>query len=151
MKATKICEAGISIIKHFESLQLKPYLCPANVATIGYGTTRYPNGTKVSLMDRLISELEAEIFLQHDVKQFELAVDAMTTDLVTQHQFSALVSFCYNVGPGNLKGSTLLKKVNANPADPAITSEFMKWVYGNKVKLAGLERRRKAEAALYFK
>jgi lysozyme len=62
-----------------------------------------------------------------------------------------LVSFAYNAGVGNLQKSTLLKKVNANPADPSIRDEFMKWDKANSKVLAGLTRRRQAEADLYFK
>lgn len=151
MKITRIDKAGIDLIKYFEGFRSKPYLCPSSVATIGYGSTRMPNGQKVTLMDREISEAEAESFLQHDLKYFESAVDALATDLVNQNQFSALVSFCYNVGQENLKSSTLLKKVNKDPNDPSIKEEFKKWVYGKGVKLEGLVTRRAAEAALYFK
>ena len=68
---------------------------------------------------------------------------------VTANNFSAIVSFAYNAGVGNLKNSTLLKKVNANPKDPSIKAEFMKWVRANNVVLKGVVRRREAEAKLY--
>jgi lysozyme len=77
-------------------------------------------------------------------------VDSYCVDTINQNQFDALVSFCYNVGPGNLKSSTLLKKVNANPNDPTIRTEFLKWNKGGGKVLAGLTRRRTAEANLYF-
>jgi len=69
---------------------------------------------------------------------------------VTENNFAALVSFTFNVGTGNLKKSTLLKKVNLNPNDPTIRSEFMKWNKGAGKVLAGLTKRRQAEADLYF-
>lgn len=150
MKVTRIAQPGIDLITHFEGLKLVPYLCPANVPTIGYGTTRYYNGVKVSLSDLPITKEKAIEYLMHDLHQFELAVDAMATDTVSQNQFDALVSFAYNLGPNALKGSTLLKKVNANPEDPAIKGEFMKWVNAGGKKLAGLVKRREAEANLYF-
>ena len=65
-------------------------------------------------------------------------------------QFDALVSFAYNVGVGNFAKSTLLKKVNANPNDPTIRSEFEKWNKANGRVLKGLVTRRKEEADLYF-
>lgn len=151
MKITRIDQSGIDLIKEFESLQLKPYLCPAGVPTIGYGTTRYYNGVKVSMSDLPIAEEKAVEYLLNDVHHFELAVDAMATDKIAQNQLNALVSFTYNVGTGALKGSTLLRKVNIDPNDPTISAEFMKWVFAGGKKLKGLERRRAAESELYFK
>ena len=75
--------------------------------------------------------------------------DVLVKSNVTENNFSALVSFTFNVGTGNLKKSTLLKKVNANPKDPSIKAEFMKWTKANNVVLKGLVRRREAEAKLY--
>lgn len=151
MKITEIDEAGIKLIASFEGLKLKPYLCPANVPTIGYGTTRYPNGFKVSLNDKPITEAQAKEYLLHDLERFEAAVDAMCIDTLTQNQFNALVSFTYNLGEQSLRSSTLLKKVNANINDPSIKNEFMKWVNAGGKKLEGLVRRRAAEAEMYFK
>jgi lysozyme len=70
---------------------------------------------------------------------------------INSNQFSALVSFAFNLGVGNLAKSTLLKLVNKNPSDPAINLEFMKWNKANGKVLAGLTRRRQAESELYFK
>lgn len=151
MKITRIDQAGIDLITEFEGLRLKPYLCPAGVPTIGYGTTRYYNGIKVSMSDLPITKEKAVEYLLNDVHHFELAVDAMAVDAITQNQLNALVSFAYNLGATALKGSTLLRKVNTNPNDPSIKNEFAKWVYADGVKLAGLIRRRAAEAELYFK
>ena len=125
MKITKTDKKGIDFIKSFEGLKLKPYLCGANVPTIGYGTTIYPNGRKVSLNDVSITEKDAEAFLIRDLDFFEKQVDSFTTDAVNQNQFNALVSFAYNLGANALKGSTLLKKVNANPNDPTIRAELL--------------------------
>jgi lysozyme len=70
--------------------------------------------------------------------------------MLNSNQFSALVCFCYNVGVGNFKKSTLLAKVNQNPSDPTIRDEFMRWNKGGGQVLNGLTRRRKAEADLYY-
>lgn len=150
MKITAINDAGIELICSFEGFEPKPYLCPAKVPTIGFGTTRYPNGQKVKIGDPEITRSQATLYLLHDVKQFELSVDALAVDTVTQNQFNALVSFAYNLGAGNLKSSTLLKKVNTNPNDKAIADEFMKWIRADGKKLSGLIRRRSAEATMYF-
>jgi lysozyme len=149
-KVTKTSSVGINLIKSFEGFKSSPYLCPADVPTIGYGTTFYPSGVKVKLSDPPISEALATEYLQYNLKTFEEYVDSYTTDSITQAQFDALVSFAYNLGPTNLKNSTLLKKVNKDPKDPTIAAEFRKWVYAGGRRLAGLVKRREAEAKLYF-
>lgn len=150
-KITTIGEEGVELIKSFEGFRSKPYKCPAGIPTIGYGATFYPNGKKVTMADRAITEHEATDLLRHMLENFEKYVDSYCRDDINQHQFDALVSFCYNLGPANLKASTLLKKVNANPNDETIRAEFMKWVKAGGKTLKGLVRRREAEANLYFK
>ena len=150
MKITKITSKGLELIKSFEGLKLKPYLCSANVPTIGYGNTFYENKVKVTLKDAAITEQRAVELLAWSLKGFEQYVDSYCIDTISQNQFDALVSFCYNLGPANLKSSTLLKKVNANPNDPTIRAEFLKWNKAGGRALIGLTRRRTAEADLYF-
>jgi len=149
-KITEISDACIDLVKSFEGFFSKPYLCPAKVPTIGYGTILYPNGKKVTLQDLPIDEKKAIEFMRFELNQKAKEVDAMTSDSVTQHQFDALVSFAYNCGSGALKGSTLLKRVNANPSDPTIIDAFLMWTKADGKTLNGLVRRRKAEAKLYF-
>lgn len=149
-KITKTSKKGVDLIKKYEGFRSKPYLCPANVATIGFGATFYPDGTKVKLTDDPINEAVAEVILKKHLEKFEQYVDSYCTDKLNQNQFDALVSFCFNLGPANLKASTLLKKVNANPNDPTIKTEFMKWVKAGGKTLKGLVRRREEEASLYF-
>lgn len=140
----KTGEAGLNLIKSFEGLRLESYLCPAHVWTIGYGHTK-------SVEPRMtITEEEAESLLKKDLKVFENAVLSHRLKL-NQNQFDALVSFCYNVGSGNLAKSTLLKKAKLDPNDETIGSEFMKWNKAKGKTLAGLSRRRNAEADLYFR
>jgi lysozyme len=146
----KINESGINLIKKFESLQLKAYLCPANIPTIGYGNTLYENGTKVKLGD-VITEERADLLLLNVLEGFEKTVDSFTTDNVNSNQFSSLVSFAYNCGNQNLKSSTLLKKVNINPNDISIKEEFLRWNKANGKIFKGLTNRRIEEALLYFK
>lgn len=140
----------IDIIKSFEGLFLKPYLCPANVATIGYGTIRYPNGTRVRMTDAAITETKAMEYLMFEINQKSRAIDPMLREDLTGNQFAALISFAYNLGEGALRKSTLLKVVNATPLSPQIRTEFQKWIYADGKKLNGLLRRRNAEADLYF-
>jgi lysozyme len=125
-------------------------LCPAGIPTISIGCTYYPDGIKVKMDDPIISEARAtEIFL-NVIKHFENSVDSFTRDDINQNMFDALVSFSYNLGANALKNSTLLKKINLNPNDPTIEKEFLKWNKSGGKVLAGLTKRRKAEADLYF-
>jgi lysozyme len=150
MKITRISSKGIDLIKMFEGFSAKPYKFPAGVPTVGYGNTFYPNGKKVTMADKSITEKQATEFLSATLLTFEKYVDTYCIDTITQSQFDALVSFCYNLGPANLKSSTLLKKVNKNANDETIRAEFMKWVKAGGKTLPGLVRRREAEANLYF-
>lgn len=138
------------MIKGFEGLSLKPYRDSAGVPTIGYGSTRYENGTRVSMADKAITQARADSLFRATMATYEQGVDALTNDDITQNQFDSLVSFAYNLGVNALKNSTLLKKINSRPLDPAISTEFLKWVNAGGKKLAGLVKRRQAEADLYF-
>ena len=151
MKITKTGKAGIEMIKTFEGFRGTPYKCSAGVPTIGYGATFYPGGKKVTMTDAAITEEQAVELLANMLVSFEKYVDSYCVDTITQNQFDALVSFAYNLGPANLKSSTLLKKVNANPNDESIKLEFLKWVKAGGKTLKGLVRRREAESELYFK
>ncbi len=150
MKITKTGTKGIELIKAFEGFRSKPYKCPAGIPTIGYGATFYPGGKKVTMADVSITEEQGTELLQSMLVNFEKYVDSYCRDDINQNQFDALVSFAYNLGPANLKSSTLLKKVNANPEDETIRAEFMKWVKAGGKTLQGLVKRRTAEADLYF-
>lgn len=150
MKITKTSKKGIDLIKKYEGFRSKPYKCPAGVSTIGYGATYYPNGIKVKLSDPAIDEKHASLLLEAMLVPYEKAVDSYVRDDINQNQFDALVSFAYNLGNGALKGSTLLKKVNANPNDIAIEKEFLKWVNAGGKRLQGLVNRRIEESNLYF-
>ena len=149
-KITKTGTKGIELIKSFEGFSAKPYKCPALIPTIGYGATFYPSGKKVTMTDKLITESEGVDLLKSMLVSFEKYVDSYCIDSINQNQFDALVSFAYNLGPANLKSSTLLKKVNLNPNDPTIADEFKKWNKAGGKVLKGLTRRREAEIKLYF-
>lgn len=149
MKVNAIGAKGLSLIKQFEGLLLKPYKCPAGIPTIGYGATYYPSGLKVTMNDKAITEGQASTMLMNMLKTYEKSVDSFCRDDINQNQFDALVSFSYNVGVNALKNSTLLKKVNKDPNDPTIRAEFMKWNKAGGKVLKGLTNRRIAEADLY--
>lgn len=140
----KTSEKGIELIKKYEGLKLSAYLCTAGVWTIGYGHTKnVRQGQKINIG-------EAERLLKEDLKAFEKGINDLNLK-INQNQFDALVSFAFNVGLENLKKSTLLKKIKANPMDKSIENEFMRWVYAGSKKLDGLIKRRTEEAEMYFK
>jgi lysozyme len=150
-RITKTGPNGLALITKWEGLKLRPYLCSAKVATIGFGSTYYENGTRVTMNDAPITKERALELFKNTLSTYERGVDSFTVDTINQNQFDALTSFAYNLGTQALKGSTLLKKVNTNPNDPTIANEFAKWTRANGVILKGLVSRRKAEAELYFK
>lgn len=139
----KTSDNGIEFIKKHEGLRLKAYLCPSGKPTIGYGHTK---GVKLG---DVITEEEAEQLLREDLIVVENEINRHNLNL-NQNQFDALVSFVYNVGIGNFRSSTLLKKIKANPNDESIANEFKRWVYSNGKRLPGLVKRREEEAELYF-
>ncbi len=148
----KIQPSAVALIKSFEGLVLKAYVDPATGGepiTIGYGTTIYPDGKKVKLGD-VITKEQADQYAINDINKFAGRVALLVNSQITDNQFGALTSFAYNVGLGNLKASTLLKKVNLNPNDNSIKSEFMKWTKAAGKVMNGLVRRRTAESVLYF-
>lgn len=140
------------LIKQFEGCRLIAYQDAVGIWTIGYGNTDYEDGTKVKQADH-ISQERAEQLLHHKADGFAIKVNGVTMP-VAQNKFDSLVSFAYNVGFENYRKSTLLKKVNTNPADTTIRDEFMKWNKARKngelIVLPGLTNRRKKEADHYF-
>jgi lysozyme len=146
----KLNKAGADLIKEFEGCKLKAYQCSAKKWTIGYGNTFYEDGKPV-LPGHAITQQKAEQLFELIANDFANRVAKLVTSNVTSNQFGALVSFAYNCGIANLQKSTLLRKVNANHNDPTIRAEFLKWNKANSKVLAGLTRRREAEANLYFK
>jgi lysozyme len=166
----KINKAGLVLIKEFESLHdgdlkqigLQPKMCPALIWTVGYGraltdpaTGKFLKGAKdkakAYAMYPKLTEAEAVQMLLEDTSNFSRQVkNLLGKTVLTDNQFSALVSFSYNLGAAAFGKSTLRKKLLVNPNDPSIKDEFGKWVKAGGVVLKGLVRRRDAEAALYF-
>lgn len=146
----KLNKKGYHLIKLFEGLSLKPYLCSAKVPTIGYGSTFYENNKKVLMSDPPITKQRADELLQISADRFAAKVVNLVKKPITQNQLNALTSFAYNLGSGALASSTLLKKVNVNPNDLTIRNEFLRWNKANGVALKGLTNRRIKEADLYF-
>lgn len=145
----KISKNGIDLITKFEGFKSRPYLCPSGIPTIGYGNTYYPDGMKVKISDPPVNENQANELLKNILSKFESGVSQCLTKSINQNQFDALVSFAFNIGLGNFKKSTLLKKVNINPVDPTIKNEFLRWNKSGGKVLNGLIRRRESEYSLY--
>ena len=137
MKASKNCT---DIIKRFEGLYLKSYLCPAGKLTIGYGHTR-----DVKLGDQ-INEFQADIFLSEDLKTVEDNLNRLDLP-VNQNQFDALCSLVFNVKLVDFMKSKLLAKIKAG--DPSAAEEFLDWTKAGGKELPGLVARRKAEYDLF--
>lgn len=146
----KISDKGLDLIKKYEGLSLEPYLCPAGIPTIGYGNTRYNDGTKVTLDDKPITEHEATEMLQYQCNTiYGKCVNNNITSKTTQEQFDAMVSFTWNLGCGNFRTSTLLRKHNAKDYDWA-SNEFLRWNKSGGKVLRGLALRREEERGLYL-
>ena len=138
-----------NLIKKFEGFSVKPYKCSAGVPTIGYGTTFYLNGNKVTMKDSPISEEVALSILFSVVEDFSKKVEKLLKVSVNQNQFDALVDFAYNLGIGNLQKSTLLKLIN-NKDFVGASKQFKLWNKANGKVLNGLTKRRKEEEELFL-
>ena len=127
----KISQEGLSLIKKFEGLRLKAYKCSANVLTIGYGHT---GGVKET--DKITLE-EADSLLEKDIAKFEEYVSDNVIVKLNQSQFDALVAWTFNLGPGNLRESTMLKKLN-NQEYESVPFEMRRWNKAGGKTLDGL-------------
>ena len=143
MANRRIGQAGLALIKQFEGCRLIAYQCSAGVWTIGYGhTVGVYKGMK-------ITQKKAEAYLLQDVAKFEKYINNPSyvpfTAQLNQNQFDALVSFAFNLGQGNVKKLCVGRNINQIP------SAMRQYCKAAGKTLPGLQRRRKAEAALYNK
>ena len=138
----KISQEGISLIKKFEGCELTAYQCSAGVWTIGYGHTK---GIEEGME---ITQQEAEDMLVEELHEYENYINDNVTAPLSQNQFDAMVSWVYNLGPANLKSSTLLKVLNAGDYD-GVPAQIKRWNKAGGVTLEGLIRRREAESLLF--
>lgn len=145
----KTSDKGLALIKEFEGFSAKPYRCPAGVPTIGYGATYYPDGRRVTMQDRPVTEADATAMLRSMLASYEAGVSRYVQVPLTQGQFDALVSFAYNVGLSALKDSTLLRLVNARDYAGA-AAQFARWNRAGGKVLPGLTRRREAERVMFL-
>lgn len=148
----KVSQRGIDLIKDFEGCKLVAYQCPANVWTIGYGTTEPINGVPIH-KGMTITQAQADELLIKNLATYEKAVNTYVTYNINQNMYDALVSFTYNCGTGALKKSDLLKYLNQGEINKA-ADQFLLWnkatVNGVLQPLKGLTRRREAERKLFL-
>ncbi len=144
----KINKASLDLIKSFEGLRLNAYQDSVGVWTIGYGHTAMA-GLPKPVRGMSITTQEAEALLLSDLKKYEKPVIDLVKVPLNDNQYGALVSFVYNLGAGNFKGSTLLKKLNQGDYK-SVPNEMMKWDKAGGKRLAGLTRRRKEEGKLFM-
>ena len=147
-----ISQEGLSLIKKFEGCPTDndgnavSYRCAANKATIGYGSLKYKgkpveDGMKITMQ-------EAEDLLLHEMNEYEGYINDMVKVELNQNQFDALVAWVFNLGPSNLKSSTLLKLLNTGDYN-STPSQIKRWNKAGGKVLQGLIRRREAEALLF--
>ncbi|WP_434779287.1 lysozyme [Neisseria sp. Ec49-e6-T10] len=144
----KTSQKGLNLITEFEGLELAPYSDAVGVPTIGYGSTRYENGTKVTMRDKPITKDRAIELFKNTLVTYENAVNRNVKVTLNQNQYDALVSFTYNLGEANLKSSTLLRLLNQGDYKGA-ANQFPRWNKAKGKVLAGLTRRRAAEKQLF--
>ena len=138
---------GVALVKQWEGLRTEAYICPAGHVTIGYGST----GDHVHL-GMVITETEAEALLMQDLERFEDCINQDIKIPLTSNQFSALVSWAFNVGCGAVRSSTLRRRLNeGQDVETVIRQELPRWVHGGGEVLPGLVNRRNAEIALACK
>lgn len=142
-------EIAAALCRQFEGFRAKPYLCPAGIPTIGYGSTYYADGRKVTLNDPPISEPDARALLMTELRHTYLPgvlrnCPVLATD---ERKLNAIVDFAYNLGVGRLQTSTLRRKINAQDWAGA-KEQLMLWTRGGGKVLPGLLKRRTAECAL---
>lgn len=141
--------AGVNLVIAFEGYSSKPYKCAAGVWTIGYGTTRYPNGVRVTGDDPECTQEQAYSWLEHELLQCEKVVIRLCKHYINEEQRAALASFVYNVGSGAFRASTLLKRINTGEWDD-VPYQLSRWNKAGGRVLRGLSRRREAEAHLWL-
>ena len=142
-------EAGLALIKKYEGWRAEPYLCSARRPTIGYGSCWDLDGDPVTLSHPSITKEQGEYLLKREVRHSEAAVKKLIKAEMTPNMFSSLVSFCYNVGSGNLQRSSLRMRMNRGQY-LAAADELPKWRRALGKILPGLVRRRAEERRLFL-
>lgn len=144
----QINKAGLDLVKKHEGYRATAYRCPAGKLTIGYGHVILKK--EQHLKAAVLSKQEAELILKSDMAKAIRAVERYITVPLNDNQFSALCSFTFNLGGGNLQKSTLRKVLNKRKYS-AVPFQLSRWIFVGKKKLGGLIKRREEESALFQK
>jgi lysozyme len=135
------------LIAHFEGFYSTPYLCPAGVPTIGYGFTYYRDGTAVTLGDLPMAHETADALLDYLIRtKYMMAVMALCNTIDTPERLAAITDFCFNLGYGTLRVSTLRQRINAG-AWNEVPTQLLRWVKAGGRTLPGLVIRRATESS----
>jgi len=148
----KFSDNLVALLAEFEGFRSKPYLDSVNIPTIGYGTIKYPNGTKVTMQDKEISkETAKEYLLDHANKIALPAINSNIKVEQTQNQIDALGSLIYNIGTGGFANSTVLKRINSKDTIENIKEAWYIWNKAGGNVIPGLTKRREKEFNFYIK
>ena len=144
-------ELAAELCRKYEGYRSKPYLCPAGVPTIGYGSTYYADKRKVTLEDPPMEEGAARALLMVELEHTYLPGVLRNCPVLANNvrRCNAIVDYAYNLGVGRLQTSTLKRKINAQDWD-GVQEQLMLWTKGGGKVLPGLVARRKAECLLVF-
>jgi lysozyme len=146
----ELSDKGAEDLKGSEGFRSQPYPDGEGVPTIGFGSTFYENGTRVTLKDAPITKERALQLFKVTLKQYTSAVDKNVTVPLTQNEFDALVEFTYNVGVAAFIGSTLLKRLNAGAPKDQVAAQFLRWNKDEGKVVPGLTNRRKRESTKFL-
>jgi len=146
----QINQDTLDLIKEFEGFRAKAYKCPAGVWTIGYGTTAAANVGIDPVPGMVITEDEAEAYLEATLEKFGFQIQPYITAPINNNEYGAFISLAYNIGPGAFKKSSALRKFNEGDKAGAAKALLLWNKAGGKV-LKGLVRRREAEKKLFLK
>ena len=138
----------VELVTHFEGFHSRAYKCPAGVWTIGYGSTRWGDGSAVKRNEQ-ITEVQAQGLMRERLRECLAAVDRMVKVRLAAHERDALASMAFNIGEGALSRSTLVRVLNEGDR-LAVPSEMLRWNKAGGARLAGLLRRRMAEALMWL-
>jgi lysozyme len=144
----KLDQSGYNFIKSFEGCRLVAYADIGGTYTIGWGAIAYTDGSPVKEGDTISQQEADDLFDQQaDIKAAQ--VDSLNLN-INQNKFNALTDFTYEEGFDALEESTLLKFIRANPDDPDISGQFLRWDFAGGKRVIGILKRRRAEVTLYF-
>jgi len=148
MGTERALDLAADICREFEGFRARPYLCPAGIPTIGYGSTRHPDGRLVTLDDQPIDSETAGAYMRHELASLLRSVLAACPALIAHpERLGSVLSWTYNLGPARLRSSTM--RVRINEGDwPNAAREMQRWKRGGGKVLPGLVRRRAVESAI---